>query len=151
MPEHNMIDRGWARRTFILYYIGAVIAVSVISYVLETFAEIDAPSGLGVAGLFAAVFGVGTQIGTRVLEMPRKSTLWGMAAEFTAIAFVISVLLLGVILFTLAPAHERGFLFQRLLADIPIYAVVTLVLVLICVFGARFALSTAIKNGLKIR
>ncbi|MEM1275525.1 MAG: ABZJ_00895 family protein [Pseudomonadota bacterium] len=138
---------------FSVYYAGAIVAITILSAILDAYLQIDAPGGLGVVPFLVAVIGAGAKLGERLDQIPSSGVLWGLAFKLTLTGIVISfVLAAGLIalFMVLAPAGLDE-LKGLLEIDATIIGVVVLIVALVYLLVARFVLVTGIKSGMKKR
>lgn len=137
--------------SFAGYYVLALVLAALLGLVLSHFADRGMPSATGFAGMIAAVTAVSTKLGARLASMSPKSMLWGLAFDFTVIAFAISALLSAAIWFAVIPSSQQTEYLNLAAPLRQILAIVAAVLFLIYVVASRFILSIFLKSAMKKR
>ncbi|MEM8792065.1 MAG: ABZJ_00895 family protein [Pseudomonadota bacterium] len=138
---------------FATYYVAAVIGVIILFAILESVAQIEAPSSIGLITFMAAVMGAGTKLGEQLSEIPSSGILWGLAFKMTLLSIFISLALAGVFLAFLQyadPAQVKE-IFGLFRGDFGFVGMIMLALLLVYLLMARLFLRMGIKAGMKKR
>ena len=128
---------------YFLYLVGLMIAIGVVSYLLQTFFNIGVGSGASIAGVLVAAMLVGQFLARSTGRVPEKATMWRLSFYFVLINFAISGLFLALIIV----ASETASAFNSL--SVGLWLGIALFVGLIIFFASRFALSIGANQELK--
>lgn len=131
------------RWTYVWTYLLAVVLLAGLSYALELFTALDAPTGLStVLPPMLAASQVGTRYAMAHAALPSKADAWRAAGWMTAVALVINLVIAG--LWLLLPET------RALLAASPgLLAGVFLALMGLVYLANRWAIMIGAKAGLR--
>jgi len=83
---------------YIVVYVAATILVSVVGYFLRKYTSAGTSGGLGIVPILVASMEAGQYYYRQKSTLPPRPYAWKMAAIFTAVSVVISLILAAVVL-----------------------------------------------------
>ncbi|MEM7505376.1 MAG: ABZJ_00895 family protein [Pseudomonadota bacterium] len=139
-----------ARLDFVIALPVAMVAMAVLSGLLEEFAGVQLGSSSSAVPFMVAIYYAGVRAGNHASEIPPRSQLWRVARELTLIAFVISALIAIPLLLLDPGTAEKAWTGLQAVSPV-VWIAFILILVVIHVIGARFVFAMAMKSTLKAK
>lgn len=136
-------------KIFAIAYAIVLIAVAILSYILEEFFQISLGSATSFASLLGAVIFTAQSYAKTERKIPESAFSWKFATLSTLVAFIVSGVLS--IIFEMAARSLWGVSIFAGLSDIPLgfFAIAAIVIGLIYILATRFMFTSFVKSQLK--